>query len=232
MHCHILPGIDDGPKTIEETEEVLRVAEKQGISCMICTPHFHPGRYMVEAPLIEEKLAEVRKLVREKHILVDLLPGQECFWYSELIDALKEGRVLTLNKTRYVLVEFMPWTIFGDIVDAVRSLTMAGYLPIIAHFERYECLQGRVDRLAELKSMGASLQLNFSRLADHDSFFRKNPWKKLVNDGYVDFLGSDTHGVKFRPLHVEVALTKGSSGMDMEMLDRILGQNVRKLKLK
>jgi tyrosine-protein phosphatase YwqE len=78
--------------------------------------------------------------------------------------------------------------------------------------------------------MGAYLQLNFDRLGDHDSFFRRNPWKKLVNDGYVDFLGSDTHGVKFRPLHVEEALTKGSSGMDMEMLDRILGQNVRKLK--
>ena len=230
MHCHVLPGVDDGPKTMEETEEVLKVAVKQGISTMIVTPHYHPDRYMVSREQIGHALTTVRRMCAEKGIKITLLPGQECVWHSDLIEALKTGKALTLNGTRYVLVEFMPWSIFGDIFDAVRILSLNGYIPVIAHFERYECLYKRTDRLNELRSAGALLQLNFNRLLEKDTLFRRNIWKKLLQDGYVDFLGSDTHGIKFRPLHVEEAMENVSTSVDLEILDRVLSHNIAKLK--
>jgi protein-tyrosine phosphatase len=124
----------------------------------------------------------------------------------------------------------MPWTIFSDIFDAVRILSMNGYIPIIAHFERYECLFKRTDRLTELRNAGALLQLNFDRLLDKESLFRKNLWKRLLQDGYVDFLGSDTHGTNFRPLHIEEAVENVSTSVDLEILDRVLSYNITKLK--
>ena len=100
---------------------------------------------------------------------------------------------------------------------------------IIAHFERYQCLQGRRDRLDELKGCGALLQMNFDRLIKKDTLFSKNPWRKLVKDEYVDFLGSDTHGVDFRPLHVDQVRTWIEKELDPELADRILVQNIRLL---
>ena len=230
MHCHVLPGVDDGPKTMDETEAVLKEAVSQGISTMIVTPHYHPDRYMVSSEQIGHALTSVRRMCTEKGIRITLLPGQECLWHSDLVEALNTGRALTLNGTRYVLVEFMPWTIFRDIFDAVSILGMNGYIPIIAHFERYECLLKRTDRLSELKNAGALLQLNFDRLLDKETLFRKNIWKRLLQDGYVDFLGSDTHGTHFRPLHVQEALETVSASVDLEILDRVMSDNIGLLK--
>jgi protein-tyrosine phosphatase len=230
MHCHVLPGVDDGPKTMDETEAVLKEAVRQGISTMIVTPHYHPDRYMVSSEQIGHALTSVRRMCAEKGIKITLLPGQECLWHADLVEALNTGSALTLNGTRYVLIEFMPWTIFRDIFDAVSVLGMNGYIPVIAHFERYECLFKRTDRLTELRNVGALLQLNFDRLLDKETLFRKNIWKRLLLDGYVDFLGSDTHGINFRPLHVEEALENVSMSVDLEILDQVLSHNIAKLK--
>ena len=84
--------------------------------------------------------------------------------------------------------------------------------------------------MQELRNAGAFLQLNFDRLREKDTIFRKNIWKRLMDDGYVDFLGSDTHGNHFRPLHVQEALETISASVDPEILDRVLSQNIAKLK--
>ena len=206
MHCHILPGVDDGPETMEETMALLREAERQGVTCMIATPHFHPGRYKVDSHTVLSVLEEVRQCCRENDIDLTLLPGQECYWYSGLLDALERGEALTMNGTRYVLVEFEPDTIYSVIRNAVRSLSYRGYGVIVAHFERYACLFGRPERLEELREFGALLQMNYDRLLDKDTLFHKNPWRQLLLDNRVDFLGSDTHGMAFRPLHIQRAV--------------------------
>ena len=82
-------------------------------------------------------------------------------------------------------------------------LQQSGYRPILAHFERYACLYNRIERLKELKSRGIMLQLNFDRLADKDTLFHHNIWRRYLLEGYVDLLGSDSHGTHFRPLHFD-----------------------------
>ena len=229
MHCHILPGVDDGPETMEETMAVLREAQRQGIGAMIVTPHFHPGRYMVTAGRVMEVLRRVRLRMAEEGLNIRLIPGQECYYFSGLIDELEAGNVLTMAGTRIVLVEFETETQFSTISHAVRELCDSGYRPIVAHFERYRCLYQRKDRLEGLRNSGALLQLNFDRLVDRGNILHPNGWRKLLKEGYVDFLGSDTHGMKLRPLHVGQAVEWLNKGVQPELRKRILNDNIRML---
>jgi len=222
MHCHILPGVDDGPATMEETLETLRTAQRQGIQTMIVTPHFHPGRYTVTADRVMETLRRARRVAAEEGIDIKLFPGQECYYYSGLVSELEAGNVLTMNGTRYVLVEFEPETQYSAITFAIREMRDNGYKPIIAHFERYRCLYQRKERLAELRKGGAKLQLNFDRLIEKGNILHPNPWRKLLKDGFVDFLGSDTHGMAFRPLHVDRAMEWMDMGVNPEVRRRVL----------
>lgn len=86
MHCHILPGVDDGPASMSDTIALLKEAERQGIGTMIATPHFHPGRYQVYADRALAVLKTVREAAAREGIRIRLYPGQECYWYSGLVD--------------------------------------------------------------------------------------------------------------------------------------------------
>ena len=227
MHCHVLPGLDDGPATMEESMAVLREAQRQGIGTMIATPHFHPGRYKVSARSALDALERVRSEAAREGLKLRLLPGQECYYYTELLGELQSGNALTMAGTDRVLVEFDPDAIYAMMTYAVRQRTEAGYRPIIAHIERYECLYDRPDRLEELRGGGAALQLNFDRLLERDGLFRRNPWRRLMKEGRVDYLGSDTHGMDFRPLRVDRAVAWLRSEVEGDVVRRVLEENTR-----
>ena len=229
MHCHVLPGVDDGPETMKESMAVLKEACRQGIGMMIVTPHFHPGRYTVDAAHILKSLDRVQKAIDQEGLKLKLVPGQECYYYSGLLNELEAGSALTMAGTDFVLVEFEEDTLYSTIQLAVRQLSENGYRPIIAHFERYNCLLKRIDRLDELREKGAMFQINFDRLLEKDRLFRPNLWRRLLKDGYVDFLGSDTHGMDFRPLHVKQAVAWLKAEVPSDLRKQILTENIRML---
>lgn len=226
MHCHVLPGVDDGPATMEDALAILREAARQGIDRMIVTPHYHPGRFAVPAPKVREALEQVREALDKNGIRIDLIPGQECYYFSDLVRELDRGNALTMAGSSYVMVEYEPNVLYSVIQHSLRELICSGYRPIIAHYERYRCLAGRIERLEELRANGAMLQLNFDRLLDRDSILRRNPWRRQFREGFVDFLGSDTHGMGFRPLHVDQALSWIEREADPELARMVLGTNI------
>lgn len=228
MHCHILPGLDDGCRDMEECMAVLRQAERQGIRHIIVTPHFHPGRYEVYAPRVLETLRLVRTQCRANNIKVNLYPGQECYYYSGLVSLLDQGKVLTLAGSRYVLVEFEPDCLYQVMLTGLQELKQSGYRPVLAHFERYGCLRKR-ERLAELRERGYLLQMNYDRLREKDTLFHRNPWRKLVRDGMVDYLGSDCHGTALRPLHAEEAYRWMEAKLPSSQRQKILYENIKKI---
>ena len=126
-------------------------------------------------------------------------------------------------------MEFDPDALYSMMKLAVRQMVDGGYKQIIAHFERYSCLYGRRERLDELRECGAMLQLNFDRLLGRDGLLRRNPWRRLMKEGYVDYLGSDTHGMHFRPLHVKSAVEWLTAEVDAGIVRHVMVDNIHAL---
>ena len=228
MHCHILPGLDDGSRSMEETMEALREASRQGITSVIATPHYYPGRYEPDAGEVLHAWRQVKQRIRLERIPVTLYPGQECFYYSGLVEQLEEGEVLTLAGSLYVLVEFDPDSPYLQLVQGLTALQQSGYYPILAHFERYRCLRD-LERLYELRQRGILLQMNFDALLLRDSVFHRNPWRQLAAEGLADFFGSDCHGMEFRPYRVQEACRWMEEHMSQEGLQHTMHSNIQKI---
>ena len=228
MHCHILPGLDDGSRSMEETMEALREASRQGITTVIATPHYYPGRYEPDAGEVLRVWRQVKRQIQEEGIPITLYPGQECFYHSELLDLLEEGEVLTLARSLYVLVEFDPECPYLQLLQGLTELRQGGYYPVLAHFERYGCLRD-MERLKELKQRGIWLQMNFDTLLLRDTVFHRNPWRKLAAEGMADLFGSDCHGMHFRPYRVQEAGEWMEKHLDPHILKRTLERNVQKI---
>ena len=160
MHCHILPGVDDGAKDLAETKKMLEIAYAEGIRCIIATPHHHPHRGKAPA----EKLRERAKLVREAAHEIDerfrVYLGTEVYFGQDVADKLKEGKILSMNRREYVLVEFPPSQTYSYIGQGIQQLQFAGYEVILAHVERYHCIAEDVELAEELYDMGVNLQVN------------------------------------------------------------------------
>ena len=171
MHCHILPGLDDGSKSMEETMEALREASRQGITSVIATPHYYPGRYEPDAGEVLHAWRQVKQRISLEGLPLALYPGQECFYYSGLLEQLEEGEVLTLARSLYVLVEFDPECPYLQLLQGLTELQQGGYYPVLAHFERYKCLRD-IQRLYELKSEVGELKQTVVKLNEQSDALR------------------------------------------------------------
>ena len=198
IHAHVLPGIDDGAKDWDTCLEMLRRSVESGVQAVIATPHYLPWRKNSSPQEIEALCSETKKKLSEKHgITMDIYCGNEIYYTMDAIQNLRDGRILTLAKSNYVLVEFEPRTSYQPICRAVKEFRDAGYIPIIAHMERYECLRQSV-KLQEIKSMGALLQMNVEAFQGGLFDAESRRAKKCLAEEQVDFLASDMHGLRRR----------------------------------
>ena len=203
VHTHVLPGLDDGAEKMAVSYRMLQRSYKQGVRKIIATPHYTAYHWRTDPQQIEklvEKLAAHAKRVMPE---LKLYSGQEIQYFDGMVDRLREGKLLTLAGSRYVLTEFLPTSPWSQIQGAVRELTMAGYLPVLAHIERYQCLRQK-GRLEELIKEGAYLQMNYGSLTKLTHFWKirerlDRRWcRKVLLDGYISFLGTDMHGNRHR----------------------------------
>ncbi len=160
MHCHILPGIDDGAEDMKQSLQMLHIAMEHEIVGAIVTPHGSARDASRERTEKIRKLCRIFRAKAEQQFDV-IFPGEEILYSSDTRRLLDEGKLLTLADTRYVLVEFMPGVPYSTLFAAVRELRMAGYVPILAHVERYHALR-EDGRIEELIHAGAKIQINYS----------------------------------------------------------------------
>ncbi len=197
MHCHILPGIDDGARDEGSMERMLRIANTEGIEAIVATPHYTLGEDEKKLEAIKTKYALARKTWKKRGSQKELYLGSELLWEDGIVEALDSGKALTMNGTSYVLVEFLPDAGDTYIENAMRRMQYAGYLPIIAHVERYKRLQNR-KVLQELVDMGVYLQVNVSTILGKHGFFLKHRVLRWMQEGLIHFVGSDAHNSKTR----------------------------------
>lgn len=196
IHCHILPGIDDGSRTAEESVELVGLAYEQGFRTFIATSHYYRRR---NNPDIEGLAETLLKEVHRQFPDVMIYPGQETFWHEELPERISSGQARRLAGSSYVLCEFDIGASYNDITRGLRSISELGLTPVLAHFERYMALR-EGDRVSDIKRMGIVMQMNYEVLAGGGLFNTNERWcRKQLERGIVDVLGTDMHRTDYRP---------------------------------
>lgn len=193
IHCHILPGVDDGSFDMEETKKLLKIAYEEGVRVLCLTPHYQPERWDISAGVIEEKYEQVRAEAKKKTPDLQLLLGNELYYRSHSRQALEEGRCRTMGESRYVLVEFNPAKEFREMDRGLYELQAEGYTPILAHVERYQCLKKNISRIEDFVEKGICIQMNAGSLTGELGFMQTRYAKKLVERELVHVIASDAH---------------------------------------
>ncbi len=226
IHCHILPGIDDGSQSMEESMKMIQMASEQGLKHFIATSHAS-GHFPESTPDTVRRLC--RQVEEEARKTIDtgirIYPGQEILYTADLADRLKAKKYLTLADSSWFLLEFRPSAPWSMILGAVRNLIMSKYHPVIAHVERYHALAEDESRVRELLKSGARLQMNYRSL--EGGWFDKNAsrCRKLVKAGYIHYLATDMHNVDDRPPDTEGAIQWMRKHLDEERITALCGRN-------
>ncbi len=228
FHMHILPRVDDGSRSMEETLRMLSMAYGQGFRTLIATPHYradrpHPGRRELEA--VFESVRE--KADKHFHGLT-LELGQEIWYFEGLIEALERREAMTIAGSRCVLVEFschVSWTV---LYRAVRQLIAAGYCPVIAHVERYQELRHE-DRLDELAGAGGILQMNYASLTGNLLDVGVRWCRRQVLQGRIHILSTDCHNMTSRKPDIREAMTWLQRRCPQDRIRALTGGNARTL---
>ncbi len=198
IHSHILPGIDDGSDSMETSLKMLRMAEKDGISQMILTPHYKPWHRNTDHIEIRDKVAQLQERMRQEEIDVRLYTGGELYYHSSLTEELDQGMAETLAGSGYVLVEFDPLVDYDYIRNGIYALLMGGYYPIAAHVERYRNVCCKTDRIIELMEMGCLMQVNAGSIMGQYGIGTKQLTKKMLKQNMIHFVATDAHDLDRR----------------------------------
>lgn len=230
IHCHVLPGVDDGAKNMEESIAMLEQAREEGIRAMILTPHQKPERKCVTVNGIGERLAKLKEEAARRHLEIALYPGSELLYCHELREKLAAGSVCTLAGSRYILVEFLPDESWQYIRSGIYDLACGGYRPVVAHVERYAELMDDMERVQELIDMGSYIQVNAGSVMGLSGFAMKRTARRLLKKGFVHFVATDAHrkegkrSVQLRDCGRYLARKYGQ-----EYADRLLWENAQKI---
>ena len=226
MHCHILPRVDDGSKSIEESLWMLKKEYDDGVRHIILTPHFRYEMFETPREKLEERFGELKALA-EKELPSDLSLhlGCEIHTSMDMDECLKAGRRLTMAGSRYVLAEFSGNDIKLYIRERVEKLLMSGYKPILAHVERYRVIRDDPAFLAELRNQGAYVQVNADTISGRDGLGARWFAKKLMKDDLIDFVGTDGHNSKDRSPEMGKCVRQMVKVMGEEYARRVLIDN-------
>ena len=207
IHTHLIPGLDDGATSLLETLEMLRHAYDRGTRAMVATPHMFASFGNTEPlPVYDTFVSMVKRLQKlsngngnEFLREMALYLGSENFVSPEFLEALKNRDVLSLNGSRYLLVEFPPFLPFDAARSAVDKILEIGLIPVLAHVERYSFLKRKPLRLLEFKRKGCVVQVNAESVVDAKGRGIAKAMMPLIENRWVDVVASDGHDVHFRP---------------------------------
>lgn len=196
IHSHILPGLDDGAKTIEDTLEIVRQLHEAGFKTLIATPHVLEGTNFLHPEEILTATERVRQAVTEAGIPVEILPGAENYIFPDLAKWVHAGKLLTLgNAGKYILIE-LPMLAIPHYTDQVFfELQVLGITPVLAHPERNKGLFDEPERLIEWVKKGILFQLDLRSLSGRYGPQPKQLAERMLGSDLVHFVGSDAHRV-------------------------------------
>lgn len=209
LHCHILHGIDDGAKTIDDSIDMARAAVKEGITHILATPHHMVRDWNNEKTKVIKLVNQFQNELDSREIPLTIFPGQEVRLNGKIIEDIKQNKLLFVDEQKnYLLIEFPATSIPHYTEQLFYELQSAGVTPIIVHPERNRAIQERPNRLKNLVDKGALAQLT---AASYTGGFGKKIQKlssQLIETNMVHFIASDAHNISNRSFYMKEAYRK------------------------
>ena len=204
MHCHILPGVDDGAPDEYTMMKMVRIAYNEGIRTILMTPHYHPYRGSADAETVMQVFGKSYSLIKHYYPDMEVYEGCEIYFQRDIISKLKNGELLTLAGSKYALIEFSTDVECSYVRDALSEVLFAGFIPVIAHIERYPYVQKNPNIALDWIEAGAYLQVNADSIVGDT--MQRNFVYRLIKHGVVHVIASDTHSPDKRPPQLTKAM--------------------------
>ncbi len=219
IHCHILPGIDDGASTVEESIEMARQAVSEGITKVVATPHHRNGSFDNERKVILQEVMILNKELSREGIELEVIPGQEVRIYGEMNEDYEEKQLLTVNDAgTYLLIEFPTSHLPAYANKLLFDLQMKGIVPVIVHPERNQEILENPKRLYQLVKEGSLSQVTASAVSGEMGKKMKKFSLELISHNLSHFIASDAHNTAARPFEIRKAF---------DTVEEKLGMSVR-----
>ncbi len=195
MHSHLIPGIDDGAKSVEDAIEMIRALVGLGYKKIITTPHIMTEYYPNTPAIISSGLVKLKRGLEKENIDVEIEAAAEYYLDDSFENLLANDKQLLVISEKYVLVEFSTIARPANVYETIFQLKTKGYQPILAHPERYLYYQEEKDAFEKFRKMGCLFQVNLLSLAGYYGRAQKKLSLKFLETGWVDFLGTDLHRI-------------------------------------
>lgn len=231
IHCHILPGLDDGSGNFSDSIEMAKLAAASGTRSIVVTPHCNVPD-MFENYWTSEIQAVFNRLQKEvdaRKIPITFLPGQEIFLASDFLSLIKQEKLISINNSRYLLVEFSPYENASVAIRKLQKILAEGYVPIVAHPERYGFVHEYGDMIYRLKEMGCLTQLNKGSLKGRFGYRAMKSAIEILENHDADFIASDGHSQYSRTPYLADAYEIVSERFSSDYADFLLNYNPQKV---
>lgn len=229
VHSHIIPAIDDGSYSIEETLKMLEEAEKTGFTDIIATSHYIENYYEIDVEQRQRSVDEINNKLEENGINIKVHCGSEIYVSQNMIDLIKNKKASSLANTKYVLFELPMNNNIMYLDDIIFEIQSAGFIPVIAHPERYSYVQDNPKMLVELINKGVLFQGNFGSIIGKYGNTAKKTLKKLLQYNMIHFLGSDAHRSNSIYTNIDTAITELQKVISEEKLIELTVKNPKRL---
>lgn len=198
MHSHIIHGIDDGAKNLEESLKMIGVAAEEGLEYIAATPHYARGYYENSYISIKKRVKDLNNIIEAKGIDIKIIPGQEVYLDDHTLKDYKNGLLGCIGDTSYMLVEFPMDNLPKNALDILYELRVRGVNPIIAHPERYKYFIEKPSLINNFLEEEYLFQINTGSLKGTFGQKVRNTTVTFINNGIISFIGSDCHSLNKR----------------------------------
>ncbi len=210
IHSHIVFDVDDGPKSLEESLNLISESYRQGVRILVSTSHRRKDMFETPEEKIHANFLKVKEAAEKKFPDLSILYGGELYYTEDLRQKLEKNLVPTMDGSRYALIEFSMTTPWRDIHQALTKVLMLGITPLVAHIERYNALDNKPVRVQEIINMGCYTQVNSNHVlkpklfGDKEKVFKQRGRYFLEAD-LVHCIASDMHNLDKRPPYMKEA---------------------------
>lgn len=229
FHSHIIPSIDDGSESVEETFKMLKEASEAGFDGIISTSHYIENYYETSQSERQVWIDALSQGLEKENIGINLYLGSEVYFSENMLHLIQEGKASTINNSNYILFEFPLNAMPMNIEDVLYSLLEHKYIPILAHPERYVFTQKNPNLIYDLANEGVLMQANYGSILGKYGKKAQIVMEKMLQNNLVNFLGTDAHKCKSVYTHLKPAINKINSIVGRKTFDEITHYNPMKV---